>query len=208
MEIWPTSSLQTVQSPDARRLVAQPEPPLPRLAWLSLGLAPLALLGYMLYLKLVTGNALAFLKGESAWHRHFTLPWQTVTLFGAAFHYAWSAGDVTVLVGNTVDLLLVLALPALVLYCALRRRNLWLGAALYQLALAAMLIAVPNMPSPMYGEEVLLSTQRFMLPAFPIFLLLGQLGASHPRLYRVLLAASMLMLILNAWRFLNGIFIA
>ena len=162
----------------------------------------------MLFLKLRTGNALAFLAGESAWHRHLTMPWDTAGLFGLAFQHAWQAGEFTVLLGNTVDLLLVLPLPALVLYSAIRRKNLWLGAALYQLALTLMLIAVPNVPAPTTGEEVLLSTQRFMLPAFPIFLLMGQFGAKHPRLYYVLLVASSAMLLLNTWNFLNNVFIA
>ncbi len=185
---------------------ATPEQPLPRLAWLSLGLAPLALLGYMLYLKLVTGNALAFLKGESAWFRHFTLPWDTIGLFAIAFQRAGQAGAPELYAINILDLLLVLPLPALVLYCALRGR-LWLGAALYQLALTALLVAVPTYPSGL-PYEVLLSTERFMLPAFPIFLLLGQLGLARPRLYRFLLVISLILLIVNTLRFLDGDFIA
>jgi hypothetical protein len=192
----------------ARACAGSPHPNLPRLAWLSLGLVPLALASYMLYLKVHTGNALAFLAGESDWHRRLALPWETAAFFVAAFQYAAQARDYTAFVGNIVDLLLVLPLSALVLYCALRRRSLWLGAALYQQALAVMLIAVPNVPEPSYGEEVLLSTQRFMLPAFPIFLLLGQLGIAHPWLYRLLLSASLLMLTLNTLHFLDGIFIA
>ncbi|HEY7355483.1 MAG TPA: mannosyltransferase family protein, partial [Ktedonobacterales bacterium] len=132
-------------------------------SWLALGLVPLALLGYMLFLKLHNHNALAFLAGESAWHRHFTLPWQTVGLFATAFQQTWQAGAYTALLGNVVDLLLVVPLPALVLYCAICRKRLWPGAALYQLALTLMLIAVPNVPALATGEEVLLSTQRFML---------------------------------------------
>jgi hypothetical protein len=180
---------------------------MPRFAWLSLGLIPLALLGYMLYLKLRTGNALAFLAGESAWHRHLALPWETVGFFGIAFQQAWQAGDAIVLIGNTVDLLLVLVVPALVLYSAIHHKSLWLGAALYQLALTLMLIAVPNAPGP-YGEEVLLSTQRFMLPAFPVFLLLGQFSGKHPWVARLLLIAGAVLLLLNTWRFLNNVFIA
>ncbi len=178
------------------------------LAWLSLGLVPLALLGYMLFLKLHNGNALAFLAGESAWHRHFTLPWNTVGLFALAFQQTWQASNDTALIGNVIDLLLVIPLPAWVLYCAIRKKSIWLGAALYQLALTLMLIAVPNMPAPTTGEEVLLSTQRFMLPAFPIFLLLGQVETRHPWLYRAILIASSAFLLMNTWNFLNNIFIA
>jgi len=185
---------------------APQERPLPRFAWLALGMVPLALLGYMLYLKLVTGNALAFLKGESAWFRHFTLPWDTIGLFSIAFQRAGHAGAPELYAINILDLLLVLPLPALVLYCALRRR-LWLGAALYQLALTALLVAVPTYPSGL-PYEVLLSTERFMLPAFPIFLLVGQLGVARPRLYRLLLVASLILLIVNTLRLLDGNFIA
>jgi hypothetical protein len=181
--------------------------PLPRFAWLSLGLVPLALLGYMLVLQLQTGSALAFLKGEIAWHRQFSLPWQTVGLFATAFQRAGQAGAPELYAINILDLLLVLPLPALVLYWAIGRKKLWLGAALYQLALTLLLVAVPTYPAQI-PYEVLLSTERFMLPAFPIFLLLGQLGAKHPRLARALLVASLALLILNTLRFLDGAFIA
>jgi len=194
------------ESPDTLPLPA-PDKPLPPVPWLPLGLIPLALLGYMLYLKFQTGNALAFLKGESAWQRHFTLPWDTVGLFATAFQRAGQAGAPELYAINILDLLLVIPLPALILYCAIGRRQLWLGAALYQLALTLLLVAVPTYPAQI-PYEVLLSTERFMLPAFPIFLLLGQLGASHPRLARVLLVASTALLLLNTWRFLTGNFIA
>jgi hypothetical protein len=180
---------------------------LPRFSWLALGLAPLALLGYMFFLKLRTGNALAFLAGESAWHRHFTLPWDTVGLFATAFQRAGQAGAPELYAINILDLLLVLPLPALVLYYAICRKRLWLGAALYQLALTLMLIAVPTYPAQI-PYEVLLSTERFMLPAFPIFLLLGQLGERRPWLARLLLALSLALLLLNTLRFLDGNFIA
>jgi hypothetical protein len=94
-----------------------------------------------------------------------------------------------------------------VLYCAIRRKSLWLGAALYQLALTLMLIAVPTYPAQI-PYEVLLSTERFMLPAFPLFLLLGQFGVKQPRLARLLLITSAALLLLNTMRFLAGNFIA
>jgi hypothetical protein len=176
-------------------------------SWLSLALIPAALAGYMLYLHLRTGNALAFLKGESLWQRHVTLPWNTVGLFAIAFQRAGQAHASELYAINILDLLLVLPLPALVFYCATRRRALWLGAAFYQIALTLMLVSVPTYPATL-PYEVLLSTQRFMLPAFPIFLLLGQLGAKRPRLSWLLLAASLLILIFNTLRFLGGNFIA
>jgi hypothetical protein len=55
---------------------------------------------------------------------------------------------------------------------------------------------------------VLLSTQRFILPAFPVFLLLGQFGDKRPWLARALLIASSAMLLLNTWNFLQNVFIA
>ena len=188
-------------------LTTKAEPPLPRLAWLSLGLVPLALLGYMLFLKGQTGNALAFLAGESAWHRHLTMPWDTVGLFATAFQRAGQAGAPELYAINILDLLLVIPLPALVLYCAIRRKMLWLGAALYQLALTLLLIAIPTYPAEI-PYEVLLSTERFMLTAFPVFLLLGQVGVKHPRLARALLVVGLALLLFNTLRFLAGNFIA
>ncbi len=178
------------------------------LPWLSLALIPAALLGYMLALKLETGNPLAFLHGENLWSRHLTMPWETAGLFGLAFQHAWLAGDATVFIGNIVDLLLTVPLPLLVLYLSTRRRAIWFGAALYQLALTLLLVAIPVHPGPDGPYEIFFSTQRFMLPAFPLFLLMGQFGAAHPRLYRVLLALSLLMLASNTLQFLAGIFIA
>ncbi len=83
----------------------QRDNPLPRLAWLSLGLIPLALLGYMLFLYRLTGNALAFLASEAAWHRHFTFPWQTVGFFARSFQHGWLVGDYGLLMLNVIDLL-------------------------------------------------------------------------------------------------------
>ena len=178
------------------------------LSWLSLALIPAALLGYMLALKLETGNPFAFLHGENLWSRHLTMPWETAGLFALAFQHAWQIGDPTVFIGNIVDLLLTIPLPILVLYLSIRRRMLWFGAVLYQVALTLMLVAIPVHPGPDGPYEIFFSTQRFMLPAFPLFLLMGQFGAAHPRLYRVLLVASIILLALNTLRFLDNIFIA
>ena len=178
------------------------------ISWLSLALIPAALLGYMLALKLATGNPFAFLHGENLWSRHLTMPWETAGLFALAFQHAWQVGDATVFIGNIVDLLLTIPLPLLVLYLSIRRHIIWFGAALYQLALTLMLVAIPIHPGPNGPYEIFFSTQRFMLPAFPLFLLMGQFGAAHPRLYRVLLIASALLLALNTLRFLDNIFIA
>jgi Gpi18-like mannosyltransferase len=178
------------------------------LPWLSLALIPVALLGYMLALKLETGNPLAFLHGENLWSRHLTMPWETTGLFALAFQHAWQVGDATVFIGNIVDLLLTVPLPVLVLYLSVRKRAIWFGAALYQVALTLLLVAIPVHPGPDGPYEIFFSTQRFMLPAFPLFLLMGQFGLSHPRLYRVLLVASAILLTLNTLRFLDNIFIA
>ncbi len=178
-----------------------------RLALLSLGLVPLALLAYSLYLKMVINSPLAFLGTESSiWKRQLTWPWNTAGLFTIAYQRAAQAGDLRLFVFNSVDLLLVLPLLGIVLYFAVRGR-LWWGAALYQLALTVMLVAVPTHPSSL-PYEVLLSTQRFMLPAFPIFLLLGQLGVARPRLYRVLLIISLIILIGYTLRFFQDLFVA
>lgn len=177
-------------------------------AWLSLVLIPLALASYMLYLKIATNNPLAFLHGEHAWNRHLTLPWETLGLFATAFQYAWQTSDYTVAIGNIVDLLLTVPLPITVLYLALCRRTIWFGAALYQLALTLLLVSIPIHPGPQGPYEIFFSTQRFMLPAFPLFLLMGHFGLAHPRLYRALLIASGLLLALNTLRFLENIFIA
>jgi hypothetical protein len=199
--------LSAPQALTAQNFALQEPAPLSRLAILSLGLTPLALLGYSLVLKLALNNPLAFLSSEDdIWHRQLTMPWQTVGLFVIAFQRAAQAGDIRLYIFNTVDLLLVLPLPALVLYYAVRGR-LWWGAALYQLAITLLLVAVPTHPSHL-PYEVLLSTQRLLLPAFPIFLLVGQLGVARPRLYRVLLVLSIIVLIVYTLRFMCNLFVA
>jgi hypothetical protein len=205
LKIW--FARQSGDASQARAPQEKQAQPLSVLALLSLGLIPLALLGYMLYLKIAVGNPLAFIAGENAWARHLTWPWDTVGLFVTAFQRAGQAGAPELYAINMLDLLLVLPLPALVLYYTLRRRLLWPGAALYHLALTALLVAVPTYPRQI-PYEVLLSTERFMLPAFPIFLLMGHLGAARPRLYRVLLAISVLLVLFNTLRFLDGVFVA
>ncbi len=97
--------------------------------------------------------------------------------------------------------------PFLILYFALRRRLIWVGAAHYQLALSWVLLALPTSPGPVL-YEVLLSTQRFLLPAFPLFLLLGRFGVAHPRLARLLLLVSFVQLTSNTLHFLAGDFFA
>jgi hypothetical protein len=198
--------LSAPQTPTTQDFLHEPAP-LSRLSILSLALTPLALLGYSFVLKLSLNNPLAFLSSEDdIWHRQLTMPWQTVGLFVIAFQRAAQAGDIRLYIFNTVDLLLVLPLPALILYYAIRGR-LWWGAALYQLAITLLLVAVPTHPSHL-PYEVLLSTQRLLLPAFPIFLLLGQLGVNRPRLYRVLVFLSIIVLIVYTLRFLSNLFVA
>ncbi|HEY7126686.1 MAG TPA: mannosyltransferase family protein [Ktedonobacterales bacterium] len=182
--------------------------PLAAGAIFSLGLIPLALGGYMLYLHNVTGNFFAFVKGQDAWHRSFTWPWQTASLFITAFQRAGQAHDLALYSINVLDLLLILPLTVLVLYYTLSRRNIWLGAAFYQLALVLLLLVVPAHPWPGVPYEVLIATQRYLLPAFPIFLLMGQLGVTRPKLYQLVLVSSVAVLVVFTLRFLSGYFIA
>ncbi len=209
----PISSLKTQQA-SAFPLVDQPLEKLIAKQSLSLStvaalaLVPLALLGYMLFLKEVTGNPFAFLQAESLWNRHLTLPWHTLALFLSAFQLARQMGTPTLYFTNTLDLLLVLGLPALVLYYALRHRLLWAGAVLYQLAISILLFAEPAYPSPGVAYHVLLSTPRFMLPAFPIFLLFGQSGTARPRLARLALGGCLIVLAFLTLRSLGGYFIS
>jgi hypothetical protein len=216
---WPPIWQQSTQPMKAQRPLARPrwEQPVsqfaagrsPSLASVfSLALIPLTLLGYIGFLHTATGNPLAFLQAESLWNRHLTPPWETLALFLTSFQIASQRGTPSLYFTNTLDLVLVIGLPVLVLYSTLRHRRLWLGAALYQLAISLLLFAEPAHPLPNLPYKTLLSTPRFMLPAFPIFLLLGQLGKSRPRLALALLVGSALALALLTLRSLNGIFIA
>ncbi len=213
--IWeyPTQPMKAQRSfalprSDQPALKLTTERSLPLFTVFSLGLVPLTLLGYMLYLQKVTGNLLAFLKAESFWNHHLALPWQTLALYLTAFQIAKQRGTPTLYFTNILDLLLVFGLPTIVLYYTLRHRRLWLGAALYQLAISIFLFAEPTYPLPNVAYKVLVSTPRYMLPAFPIFLLLGQLGVTRPRLARILLVGCFLLLAFLTLRSLGGSFIA
>jgi hypothetical protein len=188
-----------------------PRPAMPSLspwALLSLALVPLALLAYMLYLKVVRDNPLAFLAGEGRWQRSFTPPWETASLLVTSLRYTWEHGVLLVYFNTLLDLVLVLVIPALVLYASLRRGLPWFGAALYQASLALLVLAVPVHPGAAGWQEVLLSTPRLMLPAFPVFLLLGDFGVAHPWLAWLLRLMSLAWLTFYTLQFLNGAFIS
>jgi hypothetical protein len=189
-------------------LVSKPVQRFSRWALLSLALIPLALLGYMLYLNAATGDSLAFLAGEGRWHRSLTLPWETGALLLTSLRYTWDHQILLVYFSTLIDLFLVLPLTVLVLYCSIRRQLPWFGAALYQAGLAMLLLAVPVHPGAAGWQEVLLSTQRLMLPAFPTCLLLGGFGVAHPRLAWLLRLAGLAILTIYTLQFLNGAFIS
>ncbi len=191
-------------------LLPKPASTLPASPWalLSLALVPLALLAYMLYLQIVRDNPLAFMAGEGRWHRSLTPPWETAALLVTSLRYTWEHGVLLVYANTLIDLALVLVVPALVLYAALRHRLPWFSAALYEASMALLVLAVPVHPGAAGAQEVLLSTPRLMLPAFPTFLWLGGFGVAHPRLAWLLRLAGLAGLTLYTLQFLNGAFIA
>lgn len=177
-------------------------------AW-PLTIIPCALLTFMVYLWGVIHNPLAFVQAESlVWNRHLTPPWETLGFFGNAFQLATTRGTPQVFLANLLDLFPVILLPVVVLYYTLVYRRLWLGAALYQLAISMLIFAEPTHPSPEFYYRVLLGAPRFLLPAFPIYLLLGQFGVARPRLARVVLACSAMLWFLFTFRSFSGFFIA
>jgi Gpi18-like mannosyltransferase len=132
----------------------------PRLQTLSLLLVPTGLVGYMIFLHSITGNPLAFAGVESAWGRQPQFFVQT--LFEYLSHplnisYKW----------NFKLLNFAAALLALVCSAVLMKRRQWsLG---FYVLVATML--------PLFSGT-LQSMARYVMVLFPIFFVLGGVGAT------------------------------
>lgn len=147
-----------------------------RLLWL--GLVPLGLLLYMLYLYQITGNALAFKDVLVTWGRKPGFFLMTL------FDYLWEP----TLIAQPWDFrLLNFLAPALVLAAGglLARRGEWAYAAYTLLVVAAAL-----------SSGLLQSQARYAMVVFPAFFVLVEYVRPRPRLDFTLRAVSLILLAL------------
>ena len=132
----------------------------PSLKTLSLSIIPMGTLGYMLYLRSITGNAFAFSAIQPAWGRK--VQFFVFTLFEylsspLELSYKW----------NFKLLNFIAALLAVVCSFVLLRRRQW---ALGIYVLGAVLLPL--------SSGTLQSMTRYSMVAFPIFFVLAQAGRS------------------------------
>ncbi len=164
---------------------------------LWLGLLPVGVILYGAYLAFAGGSALAPLRAQEVWSRHFAGPyvgiWDGVhaafegarqLLSGQRQHIYFATGKDSpfVMAGHNLTLIafLVLAIPAVI--GVLRRLPFAYGA--YVLAALALPLSYPVTIQP------LMSLPRFLVVLFPLFIWLGAWLAERPRLQRPTLLAS------------------
>ncbi|MGI8595555.1 MAG: mannosyltransferase family protein [Solirubrobacteraceae bacterium] len=198
------------EKPGARRGTGRAAPWRPRypvrgdVLWL--GLVPLGLAAYLLFLQHSIGDAFAPFAAEAAWKRHFTGPlggvWEGTVAAADALR-ALITGDRAdtwlQIVGNDVPVprynllqyaFLLVAIPATI--GVLRRLPAAYGA--YTLVMLALPLSYPS------GSQPLISLSRFVLVIFPFFMWLA-LWTHERRLDRWALGASALLLALFSVQF-------
>ena len=146
-----------------------------RIDVLAVGLIPAGLAAYMLYLWAVVGDPLAFTNRMDTWGRHLAWPW---TAFVQTFQWV---PDKPLLHNNNLHMLLDLGLVvfvtvfvvlALVGPWKMRRDQLMLP--LLGLALILYSTTFPPWPS---RNEPFMGAPRYVLEAFPAFIVLARMKA-------------------------------
>ena len=176
-------------------------------AW-ALALAPVGLLVYMGYLVAVGASPLLPFHAEAVWGRHFSFPVHTVwtgtvaafdgvrqLLSGQTAHRYFAAGHGNPFITaqhNIVDWLFVVA-AVIALVGVLRTLPIAYGA--YVLATLCMPLSYP------VRYEPLMSTPRFVLVLFPLFMWGGARLAARPRLRAPALVGSAACLLLFVAQF-------
>jgi 4-amino-4-deoxy-L-arabinose transferase-like glycosyltransferase len=150
-------------------------------AILSMALIPAGLLTYMLYLWITKGNPLIFSAEEGlVWHHYTTFPW--VGMLNAIQEIVKQG---PYYVGDTSDVLLTLV-PIVALIVGWKQ--LPLHYSLFSLMMILFVLCEPRQ------EEPLLSVPRYLLVAFPIFILFA-LWSKNRRVAWHLMIPSVLLFI-------------
>jgi Gpi18-like mannosyltransferase len=145
-------------------------------------LAPIGTMVYMLYLKLLVGNPLAFVSASEAWARQPTSPLMTISSLFIRPESGWgsalAAGALQL--DNWLDLSFVLFFIALGVALLVQRR--WSEGAYVLLGAVIPL-----------SSGLLMSQRRYMWILFPAFILLGRWG-KNPWVDRTIFVFSLLAL--------------
>lgn len=156
-------------------------------------LIPAGLLLFMAWLAHTVGDPIAFVHTQqTVFHHRFSPPWATLW---NAFPALSQAPDRIFLLRDAIDLICVLAFGALIVW-GVRHQPLSLtfySAAVWLLAISYRMSLWP-----------LESSARYMLAAFPCFLLLARLTDRHPIVRAALLCLSAAGLIMLAQYFVRG----
>lgn len=191
---FPGHREQSLTEGDAR---LRPSPLLQKVsALLPILLFPAALLVYMLYLWQTKGNPLLFQVEEAAnWRRHFDFFWNPLLQAIKTILTNSSFSFVTIL--NLLDILFI-AIPVTALALGWRRLPLHYNA----FALASILF---YLSFPVTAFNPLASQPRYLMQAFPIFIVLAAWGkrADFDRVYiataSALLALFVILFVVHFW---------
>jgi len=164
-------------------------------ALLSMALVPAGLLIYLLYLWITFGNPLAFQVEEVAiWQRYTALPWVgTINAIHAILgldRYFFSR--------NVADLAFTFV-PLVALVIGWRRLPLH-----YSLFCLAMIVFILSQPC---AYEGLMSVPRYLLVAFPIFLLLALWSKSRFISY-IIMVPFLMFFVINIIKFVTFAWVA
>lgn len=170
-------------------------------AILSIALIPMGLVIYMFYLWKSFGNPWLFSTEQTlVWHRYVTFPWMGIfyaikALFISNFTFQW----------NLADLLFTL-IPLASLVVGWKR--LPLHYSLFALLMMLSVLCYPVLAhNPAYTYTPLMAAPRYMLMAFPIFLLFAHWSKS-PGLAQILTITSLTFFVINIVLFVTQSWVA
>lgn len=156
-------------------------------------LIPTGLLLFMAWLAHTVGDPIAFVHmQQTVFHHRFSPPWATL---GNAFPALAQAPDRIFLLRDGIDLICVIVFGALILW-GIRRQPLS-----FTLYSSAVWLLATSYRMSLWPLE---SGARYMLAAFPCFILLARLTERHPIARMALLALSAAGLVILAQYFVRG----
>lgn len=147
----------------------------------------------------VYGDPLRFLHAESLYWQHASwTPWHTATaVLSNILHPPASSYFRLLMVVNLVPLVGMLAATILL------ARRLTPIYVLYMLGLLYLIFSAPVANRP----EVFVSAGRYLVVAFPLFLVIARWGEAHPRILATSVCAGLLLQVAFAYLFVRGVWV-
>jgi hypothetical protein len=170
-------------------------------AIIPMALIPAAILVYAIYLGYAKGNPLIFQSVESHfWGRQFTPLWSTFAIpIQRIFHYPLFSLPV---VQNLLDITFIV-IPTIALIVGWKRLPLHFSL----FSLAIILFSLSFTLNPHMGLNSLASQPRYMMSAFPIFVIFALWG-KQPRFDQLYVAIAIAMLAVNTLLFVSHYWVA